>query len=116
MTKFIAFGDSNINILSPLKNKNFKIYKFKGISMRSLLSNHRDKILEKCKKKYYDYGFFMFGVVDINFYYYYKKYHDNQQDILEQIYARTKEYVEFINSLPIKNKYINWCITKSCSN
>ena len=48
----------------------------------------------------------MFGVVDINFYYYYKKYVQNESDILDKMYSYTKNYIELIDSLPVKQKYI----------
>ena len=50
---FIAFGDSNVNILAPLQNEHFKIYKFKGVSIKSVLNkkDHYNDIVNALKKK-----------------------------------------------------------------
>lgn len=106
--KFVAFGDSNINILGALKTKNFDIYKFSGISMKSIVNKteHYDKIVNILKKGNYDCAFFLFGVVDVNFYYYYKKYKKNEEDVENKMYEYTKEYVKLIDELNVKNKYI----------
>ena len=108
---FIAFGDSFINIFLPLKNKNFKIYKYKGSPIKGLINKNEvyTDILNKLKSSQikYDYGFFAFGQVDFFFYYYKKLYLDNKKDILNEIYENSINYVKLINELPnIKEKYI----------
>jgi hypothetical protein len=104
--KFIAFGDSFVNIFLSLKSENFKVVKFKGATMKGLI-NHNENyntILNKLKDNEYDYGFFTFGQVDFLFYYYYKKYIVKEE---VNINSFAEKYVLLIKSLPnIKNKYI----------
>jgi hypothetical protein len=107
--KFVAFGDSFINIFLSLSNKNFKIYKYKGAPIKGLVNKndnykHIKKILNFNK---YDYGFFAFGQVDFFFYYYKKKYIDKKINILNIMYNYAEDYVKLISSFKnIKNKII----------
>jgi hypothetical protein len=109
MIKFVAFGDSFINLFSSLKNNEFRIYKFKGAPIKGLINKNENyktikRITEKIKIKY---GFFGFGQVDFFFYIYKKKYLDNNINILNDIYNNCEEYVKLISELSnIENKYI----------
>ena len=105
---FVAFGDSNVNILAPLQNEHFKIYKFKGVSIKSIL-NKKDQfndIVNALKKKKFDCAFFIFGVVDMNFYYYYKTYEQEEKNMMDKIYDYLPEYVSLVNNLSASNKCI----------
>ena len=114
--KFIAYGDSFINIFSTLTDKKvkidnikFKICKYKGAPIKGLLNKNENynRILNTLTFNNYDYGFFGFGQVDFFFYYYKKKYIDNDKDILIKMYNGAEEYVKLIASLKnIKNKII----------
>jgi hypothetical protein len=109
--KFIAFGDSFVNIFLPLKDKNFEIVKFKGALIKGLIDNNENykKIQERLKNRVFDYAFFIFGNVDLNFYFYKKKYVDGVSNniIINTILSNTEKYVKLIKELPnIKNKYI----------
>ena len=70
--KFIAFGDSFINIFSTFSTMNthtFKICKYKAATMKGLLNKNENytKILNTLKSNTYDYVFFGFGKVDFFF-------------------------------------------------
>ena len=107
--KFIAFGDSFINTFSTLSNKNFKVCKFKAATMKGIINKNDNykKILNILEKNNYDYSFFGFGQVDFFFSYYFKKYLDNEDKILQKMYNYAEEYVKVISNLKnIKNKII----------
>jgi len=109
--KIIAFGDSFVNIFQSLKGNKFKIIKFKGALIQGLVNKNENyynmkKIL---KGNNYDYAFFVFGNVDLNFYFYKKKYIDGVSEdiIIDTILNNAEKYVRLINTLSnIKNKYI----------
>jgi hypothetical protein len=50
--------------------------------------------------------YLIFGVVDLNFYYYFKKYKENKQNIFEDMQNYAKEYVKVVSELNVKNKTI----------
>ena len=109
--KFIAFGDSFINTFSTFSSisNNFKVCKFKAATMKGIINKNENykKIINNLDKNYYDYGFFGFGQVDFFFSYYFKKYLDNENKILEKMYNYAEEYVKLISNLKnIKNKII----------
>lgn len=112
MKKFIAFGDSFINMFSPFlsfKTHIFKINKYKGATMKGIINKNEnyDDILAKLNKYDYDYAFFGFGQVDFFFYYYFKKYVKNENNVLEKMYDNAEEYVLNISELPnVKQKII----------
>ncbi len=99
-----AFGDSNVNIFQGLNyNRHvISIYKFKGVNIKSLLnkSDSYKKITNILSNKKYDICFFVFGNVDVNFYYYYKKYNFNESNIFEKMKKHIKDYVNLIKNLP----------------
>jgi hypothetical protein len=109
--KIIAFGDSFVNVFQSLKCDKFKIIKFKGALIQGLINENENyismiKILNSDK---YDYSFFIFGNVDLNFYFYKKKYVDgiDEKIIMDTIFNNAEKYVKLISLLPnIKNKYI----------
>lgn len=104
--KFVAFGDSFVNIFLSLKNDNFDVIKYKGAPIKGLINKneHYENMVSVLNKKYYDIGFFVFGQVDWTFYYYYKKYYQ-KEDV--NIYEFAERYVKMISELPnIKEKYI----------
>jgi hypothetical protein len=120
----IAFGDSFINIFSTIKNKDFKIYKLTGATVKGLINKNENytQIINLLNTNYYTYGFFNFGFVDVNFYYFYKKYKNNihPEFNFDNILKYIDDYVCFIKSLknikykiilsiipnPVKEKYI----------
>jgi hypothetical protein len=109
--KCVCFGDSFVNIFLSLSSKNFTIKKFKGSTIQGLVSKNENynSIVNFLKNDTYDYGFFVFGNVDLNFYFYYKKYiqHIDDNKVNEIIYNNAEEYVKFVYSLKnIKKKYI----------
>ncbi len=109
MVNIVVFGDSFSNIFSPLKNYGVQIYKFRGGTIKGLLNknDNYDKILSILKKNKYDIGIFVFGFVDLNFYYYHKTYKTDHSDVFKTIMSYGKDYVDFIASLPnIKKKII----------
>jgi hypothetical protein len=111
MTKIIAFGSSFIHTFISLKSNNFEIVKFKGALIKGLVDKNKNyiEIVNKLHNNKYDYAFFMFGTADCNFYYYRKKYIDNENgnEIIKNMYKACKQYVKLIHELPnVKNKYI----------
>jgi hypothetical protein len=109
MVKIVVFGDSFSNIFLTLKSFGVIIYKFKGATIRGLLNKNENyyKILSILENNQFDIGIFIFGFVDLNFYYYHKTYKTDNQDIFNMILSYSKDYVNFISSLPnIKKKVI----------
>jgi hypothetical protein len=111
MVKFVAFGDSFVNIFYALKSIDFEIIKFKGALIQGLVkyNDNYKKMIKILHKKKYDYGFFVFGNVDLNFYFFKKKYIDNvpENEIVNTILTNAKKYIELIKNLKnIKNKYV----------
>ncbi len=112
MTKnIIIFGSSFVGTFMPLKSKNIEIIKFKGAMIKGLINKNENyqSILKKLKNKKYEYGIFVFGDPDCNFYYYKKKYIDNQNGNMvdKNLLQYASNYVELISNLSnIKNKYI----------
>lgn len=109
--KIIAFGDSFVNIFQALKGNKFKIIKFKGALIQGLVNRNENyyNMMKVLNGNHYDYGFFVFGNVDLNFYFYKKKYIDGVSDniIEDTIFNNAEKYVKLIGTLPnIKNKYI----------
>jgi len=109
MVKIVVFGDSFSNIFLTLKSFGVTIYKFKGATIKGLLNKNENynKILSVLEKNHYDIGIFVFGFVDLNFYYYHKTYKTDNTDVFDTIMKYSKDYVDFIASLPnIKKKVI----------
>jgi hypothetical protein len=111
MVKIIAFGDSFVNIFYALKSNDFEIVKCKGALIQGLVKHNEnyENIVKVLSKNKYDYGFFVFGNVDMNFYYFKKRYIDNvpENEIINTILTNAEKYVKLIQSLKnIKNKYI----------
>ena len=102
--KIAAFGDSNVNILNGLNfdRRIISIYKLKGVNIKGLLNknNSYNKIVNILNNKKYDICFFIFGSVDLNFYYFYKKYQNNDDQIFEKIKKYMESYVHLIKNLP----------------
>jgi len=111
MVKIIAFGDSFVNIFYALKSNDFEIVKCKGALIQGLVKHNEnyEKIIKILNKNKYDNGFFVFGNVDMNFYFFKKKYVDKvpEDEIINTILSNAEKYVKLIQSLKnIKNKYI----------
>jgi len=111
MVKSIAFGDSFVNILYSLKSNDFEIIKYKGALIQGLVKHNEnyEMIIKKLNKNKYDNGFFVFGNVDMNFYFFKKRYIDNvpENEIINTILTNAEKYVNLIKSLKnIDNKYI----------
>lgn len=110
MKSYLFIGDSNVNIFSGLKSQihNMKLKKFTGISIKSIVNkeNHYNEILKYVNTHYISDIFCIFGVVDVNFYYYYKKYKKGNDDIFESMKQYVREYVKIIGALKVKNKFI----------
>jgi hypothetical protein len=105
--KIVVFGDSFSNIFIPIKN--IEIHTFIGASIKGIVnkSDKYQKILQISKNTKYDIGIFLFGFVDINFYYYYKTYYKNSTNVFDKIIEYSKEYIHIIKSLPnIKKKLL----------
>ena len=108
MAKYIAFGDSFVNIFYALQSKNFVIKKLKGALIQGLVKHNENyqSIINHLDNNHYDYGFFVFGNVDLSFYFYKKKYIDKVSDteIIDTIFNNAEKYVKLINDLKnIKN-------------
>ena len=111
MVKIIAFGDSFVNIFYALKSNDFEIMKYKGALIQGLVKHNENykKIIKILNKNKYDYAFFVFGNVDMNFYFFKKRYIDNlpEEEVVNIILTNAEKYVKLIQSLKnIKNKYI----------
>ena len=108
MNKYLFLGDSNVYIFDYLKNYGAKIVKFKGTPIKGIVNKNEnyEKIINIIQRFRPEYIFLIFGVVDLNFYYYFKKYRENKIDIFEQIKLYVKEYVKIVSELNVKNKYI----------
>lgn len=111
MKKIILFGSSYINTFIAMKSKNFQIVKFRGAMIKGLLNKNENyqQMVKILNKNHFDYGIFMFGDPDCNFYYFKKKYVDNEngKNIDIKFFEYADQYVKLISELKnIKNKYI----------
>lgn len=109
MNKIIFYGDSNVYIFNYLQNFGARIVKFKGSPIKGIVNKNEnyDRIIREIKKFNPEYIFLIFGVVDMNFYYYYKKYGKNKEEnIFDDIKSYIVEYVKIVSELDVKNKYI----------
>jgi hypothetical protein len=98
---FIVFGDSFARIFSLFKENKFKIYGFKGATLKGLTkpSNQNRLTIEKIinKNKKIKYVIFTFGQVDLNLAFYYDIVNNN--GISKDIKQYIKEYIHWINNL-----------------
>lgn len=98
------FGDSFVGPFNLVDDKQIKINKFKGATMKGLLKDdneNRKKIIEIIKDaKNIGCIIFNFGQVDLYFSYYYKRFIKKKRFIMEPM---IKKYVEFINNIDCKN-------------
>jgi hypothetical protein len=108
--QYLFVGDSNINVFSSLTSqlKYVTIHKFKGVSIKSVVNkkDHYDELLKIMRKRSYTDIFCMFGVVDVNFYYYFKKYLNGELDIFEKMKLYVVDFVKLISELNVKTKHI----------
>lgn len=100
----LIFGDSFIGPFNLLDNKNLRIYKFKGKTMKGI-GKKEDKDRKKIvnlvnNNKNTKCLIFNFGQVDLYFSYYYNKFKTNKKFMMLSI---IKKYVKFINSLNCNN-------------
>jgi hypothetical protein len=99
---FVIFGDSFARIFSLFKDTKFKIYGFKGATLKGLtkLNNENRNSIEKIikKNKNIKYVIFSFGQVDLNLSFYYDIVKNNG-NIPK---SSSEYYMEYIN------KYIEW--------
>jgi len=105
MCKILAIGSSSVNIFKALESKDFTIFKFKGISMKSIINEtkHYHLLLKFLNNKTFDYCIHVFGEVDLNFYYYYKKFIMNEEP---NIFKIPQLYCNLIKTLPNIKKHI----------
>jgi hypothetical protein len=108
MNNKLFVGDSNVYIFDYFRKYGAKIIKFKGAPMKGIVNkndNYQALINNINRFKPTDL-FLVFGVVDLNFYYYFKKYKENKSNVFEDIQKYAKEYVKIVSELNVKNKYI----------
>jgi len=80
MYNLLFIGDSNVYIFNYFRKFGAKIVKFKGAPIKGLVNkndNYR-ALISNIKRFKPDHIFLIFGVVDLNFYYYFKKYKENK--------------------------------------
>ncbi len=108
MNNKLFVGDSNVYIFDYFRKFGAKIVKFKGAPMKGIVNkNENYKLLLNNINRFKPTDLFLvFGVVDLNFYYYFKKYKENKQNIFEDMKNYAKEYVKVVSELNVKNKYI----------
>lgn len=105
----LIIGDSFIGPFNLLDDKNLRIYKFSGKTMKGITKKEdkdREKIVNLVNNnKNIKCLIFNFGQVDLYFSYYYNKFIKNKKFMMSSI---IKKYVEFINNLDCKkcNKII----------
>ena len=108
----IVFGDSFVGPFSLIEDNNLSIFKFKGATMKGLGKQdnpNRHKIVEivnninrNVKRNVYHNAclIFNFGQVDLHFSYYYRKYVQDKNFMMDSI---AKKYIEFISNLNCNN-------------
>ncbi len=108
MNNKLFVGDSNVYIFEYLRKFGARVIKFKGGPMKGIVNKNENytAILNYINRFSVTDIFLIFGVVDLNFYYYFKKYKENNSNILEDIKNYAKEYVKIVSELNVKNKYI----------
>ena len=108
MNKKLFVGDSNVNIFEYFKKFGAKIMKFSGGPMKGIVNKNENyiKIINQIRKSNPTYIYLIFGIVDLNFYYYFKKYKENKKDIFEDIKKYAKEYVKIVSELNVRTKYV----------
>jgi hypothetical protein len=109
--KTAVFGTSFTRVFNSLLSDNFEVYTYDGAIIKGLLDKNEKyyKIIDILKKNHYKNGIFVFGDPDCIYYYFKKKYIDNEDSniILKRIYNNAKKYVKLINEFKnIDNKYI----------
>jgi hypothetical protein len=94
------FGDSFVGPFKLLNNKNLKVFKYKGATIKGITKTNNENRLNiiKTLKKANNIKclIFNFGQVDIYFSYYYK-YVKNEKFEFEEL---VKNYIKFIANLP----------------
>jgi hypothetical protein len=108
MNNKLFVGDSNVYIFDYFRKYGAKIIKFKGAPMKGIVNkndNYQALINNINRFKTTDL-FLVFGVVDLNFYYYFKKYKEKKSNIFEDMKIYAKEYVKVVSELNVKNKTI----------
>lgn len=108
MNNRVFFGDSNVNIFEYFKKFGAKVIKFKGAPIKGLVNKNDNymKIVDIIARKKPTVIVMIFGIVDINFYYYRKKYIENNLDIFENMKSYVKDYVKIVSELNVVDKYI----------
>jgi len=108
MNRRIFFGDSNVQIFEYFKKFGARVIKFSGAPIKGLVNKNDNyaKIVDTIARNKPTDIVMIFGIVDINFYYYMKKYKENNSDVFENIKSYVKDYVKIVSELNVKNKYI----------
>lgn len=109
MNKSIFYGDSNVYIFKYLEKYGTRIVKFRGGPIKGIVNKNEnyERIVREVDKFSPENIFLIFGVVDLNFYYYFKKYgQDNKMNVYDDIKKYVIEYVKIVSELNVKNKYI----------
>lgn len=108
MNNKLFVGDSNVYIFSYFTKYGVKVIKYKGSPIKGIVNKNEiyQKIIENINKFKPTDLFLVFGIVDLNFYYYFKKYTENKEDIFEDIKEYVKEYVKIVSEMNVKNKNI----------
>ena len=108
MNNKLFVGDSNVYIFDYFRKYGAKIIKFKGAPMKGIVNKNDNytSLLNSINRFRATDIYLIFGVVDLNFYYYFKKYKENKQNIFEDMQKYAKEYVKVVSELNVKNKYI----------
>lgn len=108
----LFMGDSHILALKKFNNTNNHIVKFRAASIRGLvnensISKTRSKIFKLINKNNYENLFIMFGKVDLEWIYPYKKNKDSKIVMNHFIEETINKYLIFLNELSPKfNKII----------
>ena len=108
MNNKLFVGDSNVYIFDYFRKFGAKIIKFKGSPIKGIVNKNEiyQSIIQNINKFKPTDLFLIFGVVDLNFYYYFKKYKENKENIFEDMKEYVKEYVKVVSEMNVKNKYI----------
>lgn len=98
MSKILIFGSSFVGPFNLINDKNVKVYKFKGGTLKGLTKSdneNREKIINIVRNNEGDIKaiLFMFGEVDIHFSYYYNALNNNLQDNKKIL----TDYIKFLN-------------------
>ena len=108
MVKYLYFGDSNIGMFKLSKNKEIRVFKYKGATARGLskIDNaNRIDIINNIDRNRPECVVFCFGVVDIFFTVYYKLFESEKFEFDGKKFVKTivDGYVNFLKELAKKH-------------